>query len=608
MAFRRHFLWLLFTFSLGIISMGAIAQSDTIPIEPVKSRPGLIEKMISQFRRDTSEIDKANELERNDLIYLAYEGLIIRDIIIKRVPFGIPISDTTKKLVTTLTKAANELHHLTKVRVIKNNLFFKQNDRVQAYLMADNERYLRELPYIRDADFIVIPIHPRSDSADVIVMVKDVFSLGGAIGSLGLNRTELEIREDNFAGSGNAAVLFALFDKDRKNKFGFGGEYIRRNISGSFVDGTIGYQSSAKSFYSPRQENYYYINLNKPLLNRYMSWTYELDLSLHSTHNQYLEDSVYFWDHKYQFSHIEAYAGYNINAREFTRKDEAGKLRKLVGLRVINRHFKELPKKLDSAYNWQYANLSGVLGTITFYRQNFYKSQYIYGFGRNEDIPEGLLMSFTTGYTLKNQRSRPFIGFNYERYHFNKRKNYLGYTLRAEGFLNKKSIEDINLLVAVNYFDHLKALGKKWKQRFFFNIDAAQQINTILNEPLYLHSKYGLPEFGDNQVGGTLRATAKAESVFFSPWVLASFQFAPFVFGNLSVFSPYNNNAGIYHSIGGGLRTRNESFVFGTIELKGFYFPKKNFYNENFQIELSTNVIFKYKTELVKKPDFIEIN
>ena len=604
MKYCSKILW----FSLVVMLLfpfSAVCQQDTVVPLP---RPSLIKKMINQFRKDTTDVDIANELRRNDLDYLKYEGLIIRDIIIKRLPFGIPISDTSTKLVNTLTRAANTLHHLTKTQVIRNNLFFKENEPVQAYLMADNERFLRQLPYLRDADFFVVPIAPDADSADIVVMVKDVFSLGGAIGSLGLDRSQVELREDNFAGSGNAAVAFALYDKNRAGNFAFGGEYVRRNIAGSFIDGSLGYQSFYRSFEQPRQENFYYLSLAKPLVNRYMRWTYNLDLSYHATRNKYNDDSVYYADKRYQFYNIDAYAAYNIRARGYTREEEASKLRKLIGLRFIDRSFRHVPQKFNGTYNWQYADQTGLLGTVSFYRQNFYKTQYIYGFGRNEDIPEGLVMNLTTGYTIKNKRGRPFIGLNYERYHFNKRKNYIGYTLRGEGFLHNRSIEDINLLVAVNYFDHLKAVGKKWKQRFFLQADAAQQVNTVLNEPLRLNSKFGLPQYGENFEGGSLRASARAESVFFSPWVLAAFRFAPFVFANVSVFAPYKKDAGIYESLGAGMRTRNESFVFGTIELKGYYFPKKNFYNDYFRVELSTNVIFKYKSQLVSRPDFIEIN
>ncbi|HJY23469.1 MAG TPA: hypothetical protein VJ279_11310, partial [Hanamia sp.] len=77
---------------------------------------------------------------------------------------------------------------------------------------------------------------------------------------------------------------------------------------------------------------------------------------------------------------------------------------------------------------------------------------------------------------------------------------------------------------------------------------------------------------------------------------------------NVSVFSPYVSKTKIYTAMGGGIRTRNESFVFGTIEIKGFYFPQKNFHQSHFSLELSTNVIFKYNSQFVKKPDFIEIN
>ena len=46
--------------------------------------------------------------------------------------------------------------------------------------------------------------------------------------------------------------------------------------------------------------------------------------------------------------------------------------------------------------------------------------------------------------------------------------------LRAEGYLNHKKFEDINLFGTINYFDHLKTMGKKWKQRTFVDIGSCQ--------------------------------------------------------------------------------------------------------------------------------------
>jgi hypothetical protein len=606
--FLKYFLKATFVFTFLCVCSNATAQTDS-----TRRMKALLNDVIKNFKKGKSENDSSSLPRTNEAAFDPYSGLFIRNIVIERIPFGVSIGDTSKRLINSLTNLANDLHHITKTNVIRKNLFFKKGQPLKPYLMADNERYLRQLLYLQDAEFFVARTAPGSDSVDVFVEIKDVFSIGGAINSLGLKQTNLEIREDNFAGSGNAAILYALYDDRRKNNFAFGGEYNNRNMMGSFINAKIGYQSFYPSIYGPREDNNYYLDFHKPLVNRYMKWTYELSASYHHTSNLYNSDSFYLSNSRYRYYNVEAWGGLNINAKDFTEQEESKKLRKLIGVRYLDQNFLDVPLKYESTYNWRYPTIKAGLATLTFYRQNFYKTQYIYGFGRNEDIPEGLLLSITAGFTKRQDAKRPFIGFDFESYHFNKRKNYLNFKIAAEGYLNRSTIEDLNFLGSIFYFDHLKPIGTKWKQRFFLNFDLAQQVNTVFNEPLFANSQYGMPEYGndiaDNQkIGGAFRSTAKVESEFFSPWSVVAFKFAPFVFTNLSVFSPYKYDAKLLSSIGGGIRTRNESLVFGTIELRGYYFPQQNFYNERFRFSLSTNVIFKYNTNFVKKPDFIQIN
>jgi hypothetical protein len=611
----KNLLCLLLSCIFYLLQFSLYAQTDTLPKNSLddylRTRKGLFGKVLSGLRRDTTEVQKANDLKTNDVPFQKFEGYVIRHIYIKDLPFGIPLSDTSTKVVTPLTKLANTIHHTTRTSVIRNNLFFKENELVLPYLMGDNETFLRQLPYIQDASIELLPVIGSRDSVDVSVIVKDLFSLGGSLASLGIKNTDIQVNEDNLSGSGNALVLRGLYDNSRRKKIGAGIAYIQRNIGGSFINGEAGYQNYFPNFNGYKEEDMYYLRLSKPLINRYMHWTYELDASNHSTSNLYSSDSIYNADVRYRYFNIDAWAGYNINATGFTTKTEDRKLRKLVALRIIDQKFLYLPGKYSSTYNWRYANLTGILGSLSFYRQNFYKSQYIYGFGRNEDIPEGLNITLTSGYTKKQNITRPFIGFNYQRSSFNSKKNYYSYIFRAEGYLHQNNLEDINLLAGVDYFDHLKAIGTKWKQRTFINLGIAKQISTILNEPLYFFSNFGLPEFQNGDVGGSLRATIKAESVFFSPWSLASFRFAPFIFGNTGLFSPYHtpiSTSNIYSTVGAGLRTGNESLIFGTIELRGYYFLKKNISNENFRFDISTNIIFKYNSQLVRRPDFIQVN
>ena len=372
-------------------------------------------------------MQQANDLKRNDVLYKKFEGYIIRHITIKDLHFGIPIADTTKKVVTSLTRLANKIHHITRTPVIRNDLFFTENDTLLPYLMADNETFLRQLPYLQDATIEVVPVIGGSDSVDVNVTVKDLFALGGSVGSIDLKNTDISVREDNLSGSGNAVSFRALYDISRRKNFGTGMEYLQRNIAGSFINGVAGYQSFYRNINGQKEENMYYLRLTKPLIHRYMHWTYEFDASYHSTTNMYSSDSIYLSDNRYRFYNFDAWAGYNINSTGFTSKAEDKKLRKLAALRIIDQQFQDLPGKYSSLYNWRYANLTGVLGSLSFYRQNFYRSQYIYAFGRNEDIPEGLNLTATLGYTKKQNLSRPFIGFNYQRSSFNIKNNYYSY-------------------------------------------------------------------------------------------------------------------------------------------------------------------------------------
>ena len=606
--FSKYFLIIFLSTAFSCIYFKSIAQKDTANQEKT-----FLGKVIENLKKDSAEIDYSDELKTSEAAFKPYEGLVIRNIIIERIPFGVSIGDTSRRLINSLTKLANSLHHLTKEKVVRKNLFFKKGQPLQPYLMADNERFLRQLLYLQDAQFFVRKIAPHSDSVDVFVEVKDVFSLGGAINSLGIKQSSVEFREDNFGGSGNAAILYSLYDQKREKNFAFGGEYDNRNIGGSFMDAKIGYQSFYPSIIGIKEDNNYYVDFHKPLVNRYMAFTYEFSASYHATRNLYNSDSIYFSDARYRYYNIEAWGGYNINAKDFTDLDESKKLRKLIGIRYVDQKFLRVPEKYESVYDWKYQTINAALGTLTFYRQNFYKTKYIYGFGRNEDIPEGLLISFTGGFTERQSAKRPFIGLDFESYHFNSKENYFSYKVAAEGYLHHSAVEDLNFMGSLLYFNHLNNLGPKWKQRFFINFDLAQQVNTVFNQPLFANSQYGLPEYGneilDNErVGGTLRSTVKVESEFFSPWSLVAFRFAPFVFTNVSAFSPYQYKTKILSSVGGGIRTRNESLVFGTIEFKTYYFPQKNFYNERFRFSLSTNVIFKYNNQIIKKPDFIHIN
>src|SRR5690606_36282572 len=131
---------------------------------------------------------------------------------------------------------ADDLHQTTREQVIRKNLFFKRNDRLLPILLADNERHLRDQTYLNDVKIVVNPVAGTRDSVDIVVLTKDVLSLGGKFRMSSLNKVEVAAREENFAGRGVRIMVGAYYDQGRRRQFGYSAEYIARNIGGSFTD------------------------------------------------------------------------------------------------------------------------------------------------------------------------------------------------------------------------------------------------------------------------------------------------------------------------------------------------------------------------------------
>lgn len=600
-------------------SLVAQAQKDTTaPKETLEHRlkrqKGFIGKLAGTLVGDTvhSDLQIAPPL-RNDLSFRRFENLAIRNIDIERLDFGTLITDTARNFKNKFTRLANTFHHKSREYVIRNNLFFKKGDRVISFLLADNERYLRDQPYIQDAKIILYQVEESPDSVDIIIRVKDVLSIGGSIEISNPKSAEFTVKEDNLDGWGNTLSIGSLYNQNRRIHSGISGLYVNRNIAGSFIDAYVNYSTFASEFNTGQhEEEQLSVQLIKPLVNEYTKWIYTFQGGDHVSQNMFYPDSVYHSDIKYHYFNYDGWVGWNTGAYKLARGNEDNRLRTLVSLRYFKQLFLQIPDKYINNYYYQYADITGVLGSVSLFKQNFYKTQYFYGFGRNEDVPEGVDLSLTAGWIQKQQKNRPYAGINLQRYFFPANHGYYHLTLMAGGFWGDHKPEDFNLLAGVDHYSRLHDLGSGWKERSLINASITGQLSRVLNPPLYLQSQYGLDEWKNSvSAAADFRATLRGEAVFFSPVTFVNFHFAPFVFGNVSMVTPVDQNlekSELYSSIGGGIRTRNESLTFGTFELKFFYFPRKTFTGDTWRIETNTGIRFKYNSQFLRKPDLINVN
>ncbi len=569
---------------------------------------GLAKNLLSRPKADDGPV----RIQRNDLLFQPYGGLIIRSIRIVPLDFGISIGDTSKGWSNKLTRLVNNLHKNTTQGTIRKNLFFRKGGRISPFLLGANERHLRDLAFIQDAKIQVHPVPESPDSADILILTKDVYSLGGGLNVSRIDRIEATVQEDNMGGHGDRLQVQTLYNRERKTSFGYGGEWDARNIAGSYIDGYAGYKNFNRSFITGKaEEGVGYLRFIKPLVHPYMKWTYAAEASVHKTQNMYAPDSLYDADARYGFLSADAWVAWNGSADKLNAENDAERLNWLYGLRFMKKEFTARPEHFGGKYFYRFSDFTAVLAGLSLFKQNFFKTQYIYGFGRNEDVPGGVELSLTAGWTKKSGRERPYVGIDYQRYFFTPREDYVYFTLRGGSYFYKRKFEDVAFLAGIDYFTRLKQFSKRWKQRTFINASLSRQIGYRLNDPLLLESKYGLQGFDNNEVAGNLRATFKGESVFYSPWAPLLFKLAPFVFGSTTVFG-FEDGAKrqqhLYSAVGGGLRTRNESLIFGTIEVRGIYYPRPGFYNERWRVEFNTNIRFTYNQQFIKRPDFVGIN
>ena len=553
--------------------------------------------------------------------FIPFAGKTIRKIQVRNVGFEGDLRDSGKINGGLGVRLGNTLHKTTRSQVILNNLLFKAGEKLNPYILSDNERHLRDLEFIQDAVIRVKKVPGSAEAVDLFIEVKDGFSLLPGLGVGGTRKFKFELKEENLAGTGSKLAISTLYDNGRQPKFGFGAELLQRNVAGTFINWGIGYKNFNNAFNTNRnEEQSYYLRFEKPLVSQFLRWFGALDLSYNQTRNAYGNNAGYLQNDRYSYYNIDGWVAYNIGSQKIRQNTQRNKHRKLIALRSFYRHFTAIPDKNLQLFDGLYGNKSGVLGSFSLFKQNFYRTSYIYGFGRNEDVPQGFSASVVAGYVRRDSldnrsRTSPYYGLEFSGGHYAKNGFYSFYQFRLGGYRYRERWEDVTLMMNADHFTRLIKIGSSWYQRYFFSGSFAKQFNPMLEQSLQLRSPAGLPYFGfvyDDLYGkADMRTSLKSETVFYHTRKYLGFGIAPFVFSDLSLMKPLNQGlreSRLFSAIGGGFRLRNENLLFGTMEARFAWFPKK-LPDMNFVwIKFNTNLRYKYNSSFVRRPDFVAPN
>jgi hypothetical protein len=546
---------------------------------------------------------------KSETPFMPYRGKIIRHIFVKEYGFDKSFSDTAKVTAPNVgSKILNSLHHNTREWVVRNNLFIREKSFLNPYIVADNERYLRTLEFIQDSRIIVSPISDSPDSVDLIVITKDVFSISGAITNLSFNNSEANISDANVLGMGQKAQFTALLITSNRPAFGYQAMYTKNNIANSFINTSVLYSTINNDLYSGAQDEHAkYLTLQRPLFSQFTHLAGALTVGEFESFNNYQRVDSSFY--KYHYTTEDAWIGYNLGIRKLGLN--SARDRKFISLRYLRNEFSHTPYQIGKNYLFKFNNRQAVLGSFTFFKQDFYKTNYIYGFGTTEDVPYGYNIAITGGWYKQSNLSRPYLGVDANWYLISNKKDIIQYFIRSGSFLNNGQIQDASVLAGTSIFSRLY-LYKGIKFRQYFNVSYSKQFNRLGIDPLNINNNtFGIRYFTADSVVGTQRITFHSESIMFLKYKVLGFKFSPFTFTDFSLITPEHqpfSQSNLYYSLGGGVRTRNENFVFGTMELLIAYFPRKATQSESFKIQTNINIQFKYNSTYVNAPDVVQLN
>ncbi|MEO6830918.1 MAG: hypothetical protein ABI378_01695 [Chitinophagaceae bacterium] len=544
-----------------------------------------------------------------EAFFTPFAGKIIRHIEISRLGFNQLLSDTSSRITSFAAHAATDLHATTKKWVIRNNLFQKEGSRLNPYIMADNERYLRTLDYLQDARIFVRSVPESPDSVDLYIVTKDVFSIKLVIDNDGYNAGRARLSENNFLGMGQRIQGTMLYNNTRDPKFGYGFEYNKNNIGGTFINGNLSYNNidiGRSLGYEPEAATS--LLLLRPLPSPYDYYAGGLEISTNKALNVYRDTGFY----AYTYNIYDLWGGYNLSLHHIMTHDSSIRDRKFLSLRYFQQKFIEGPASFQERFDPVYNDIQAILAQLTFFKQNFIKTQYIYGFGITEDVPYGYNVSVTGGWWKQRGLERPYAGFVGDYYTTNKNGAFCQYYLRTGGFLDGgKKLDDATFMLGLSRFSRLFFARPDVKIRLYFRATYARIFNPLTYEPLRINNTYGLRDFGSDSAQGNERISAQTETIFYTRYKPLGFRLAPFVFVDGALLRTALNSfrdANFYSGFGGGIRMRNENLIFGTIEIKAGFFPRNVPGQASFKFLISSELRYRYQTTYIHAPDIVRLN
>ena len=496
----------------------------------------------------------------SSLYFNQYKGKKIGKIRILQLDiWGPSLQDTSGKATQWISKLGNQIHTKTTEKKLFSQLLFNSGELISPKLMAENEKFIRDLPYIQDVAITLSDSKTETETVDVVVIIKGKFEYG-AKADVSSTSQDIELTNLNMFGLGHQLSVKGDYYPTEANRWGGSFKYHISNLDRKFIQLGIEYADD----YSKNELKTF---IEKRFIASRADWAGGINIDRVFSDQFSTPYSYTRLDTAVSYLNTDTWYGRRLNGNSPTLGNTI-----LSGRHVHEKYYENQSILPESSI---FRSHDFFLGAIGFSKRELFKDNRVYGYGVTEDIPYGRYAEMAAGFDLNSTRIRPYFHFNYSKAHIANNGSYFKWKLGIGGYFHNSSIEQGAMLLSGNYFSNFVYLNSH-PYRFFINFELLSGINRYPEEYLMVNRKFGVRDYFSLQTKATNRLKFNIESVRFWEWQQSGFRFAHYFFADGACLS--NDMSKIFNDsfiggIGVGMRIHNESLVFNVLEIRLSWIP-----------------------------------
>lgn len=505
--------------------------------------------------------------------FMPYEGRLIRNINIQILaPYGVSIEEPENDNPTKLQKFANSIQVHTKDWVVRNDLLFKQGEKVIALTFADTERNLWARGTFKDLKIFIVPVECSDELVDVVVMVQERGSWNAAT-SLAYDKVSVGLQFKNFMGLPHTLNNYVSFNYRKDNFYTIYGDYTYENIKRSQINfgAEYAYSKMAQSGSLGVSRNFFSANTK---------WAGHIkggvDRTLEAIPNSF---------------------GQGIPTNTFTNWQDVwlatafkfpGKFGKrypqqriILSGRAYRNQYIWRPYKRSPDGSQVFLDNTYFLGSIGFANWDYYVDHSVYYLGEAEYFAKGLSGALIGGFDYDEElQIRFYNGVKLSYGAYLGKAGYWNVNANYGGFVKRDSYQQVHFALKNQFFSSPIKLGNRFMMRLYIAANITLGFNRPLGKEIIVNNSNGVRGIFVDYVRGNRSYVFNFETDVFPTFKILNFSSSAFAFADVAISQKGSmTDNQITQGYGAGIRLRNLGMGIGFFEITFAYYPQLNIPN-----------------------------